>query len=205
MPETASRNAAIMSAVAFAALSRTLAGSKTTRRVAAGATVCTTWRSWTSSADACQGEAEPARVVTTWIRAAGSRNMRSNAAMSLRMSVVNGPAPGGGAAGALEDCAAGTVEACAPWTLGELGRGQDRHCLAAAVDPAVQQGLDAIRDPELVRGIAGGGRGNRQLEFAPGGAEPGRRGCGRVPGASCASCHQDPAQEQRGRGQVRSP
>jgi hypothetical protein len=39
---------------------------------------------------------------------------------------------------------------------GAGGRGKDRHGFAAAVDPAVKQGLDAIRDPQLVRGIAGG-------------------------------------------------
>ena len=64
------------------------------------------------------GRGWPARVATTWIRAAGSRNMRSNAARSLRMSVVAGDAPGGRAAGALEDCATGTVEDCAPSALG---------------------------------------------------------------------------------------
>ena len=92
MPETASRNAAIMSAVAVAALSMTLAGIRTTRRAAAGATMCTISRSSTSSMDACPGEAAPARAVTIWIRAAGSPNMRSNAARSWRIPVSSGPA-----------------------------------------------------------------------------------------------------------------
>ena len=91
VPETASRNPAIMSAVAVAALSRKLAGSRTTRMVAAGATACTISMSWASSADACHGDPAPARVVTTWIGAAGSRNMLSNAARSWRMSPTPGP------------------------------------------------------------------------------------------------------------------
>jgi hypothetical protein len=42
--------------------------------------------------------------------------MLSNAFRSLRMSVVTGLAPGGGAAAALEDCAAGTLGAgAAKW------------------------------------------------------------------------------------------
>ena len=90
MPETASRNAASMSAVAFAALSRTLEGSRTTRRVAAGATVCTISKSETSSGVACHGEAAPARAVTTWIRAAGSPNSLSKASRSWRISVAAG-------------------------------------------------------------------------------------------------------------------
>ena len=97
VPETASRSPASRSAVAFAALARVLAGSRTTRREAAGATTCTISMSWTSSPDACQGKDAPARLVTAWIFGAGSRNSLSNAARSCRMSVAVGTAPGGGA------------------------------------------------------------------------------------------------------------
>ena len=64
--------------------------------------------------------------------------------------------------------------------VGELGRGKNCHCFAAAVDPAVQQGLDAIRDPELVRGIAGGGRGKQAAGVRAGRCGASRRGGGRV-------------------------
>ena len=95
--ETASRNPASSPAVAFAALSRALEGNRTTRRAAAGATVCTISVSWTSSSAACHGEPAPASVVTTWIRAAGSRNVPSKAVRSWRISLA-GVTPGGGAA-----------------------------------------------------------------------------------------------------------
>jgi len=91
VPETASRNPAIMSAVAVAALSRKSEGIRTTRRVAAGATACTVSTSWISSLVACHGEAEPARVVTTSSRAAGSLNMLSNAFRAWRISAEFGP------------------------------------------------------------------------------------------------------------------
>ncbi len=84
------------------------------------------------------------------------------------------------------------------------GRGKDRHRLAAAIDPLVQQGLDAIRDPEQVRGIAGA----RVKQAA--GSRSGRRGAdghgrGRAARSSSASCRQDHTQEHRDGEQVRSP
>ena len=93
VPETASRSPAIMSAVAVAAFLKRLGpgGSRTTRRVAAGATVCTISVSPISSSPACQGAAAPARVVTIWIRAAGSPNMLLSAFRSWRISVPAGP------------------------------------------------------------------------------------------------------------------
>ena len=83
-----------MSAVPFAALCRTEEGISTTRSVAPGATACTCSRSPASSPVASHGEAEPPRLVTTSIRAAGSRNVLSKLAKSRRISV--GPAFGGG-------------------------------------------------------------------------------------------------------------
>ena len=76
------------------ALARTEEGISTTRSVAPGATACTCSRSPASSPVASHGEAEPPRLVTTSIRAAGSRNVRSKLARSRRISV--GPAFGGG-------------------------------------------------------------------------------------------------------------
>ena len=90
MPETASRNPAIRPAAASLALFWTLTGIRTTRRVAAGATMCSSSRSPTAPSDAFQGEAESARLVTTWIRAAGSPNRLSNFARSWRISVTSG-------------------------------------------------------------------------------------------------------------------
>ena len=83
-----------MSAVPFAALWPQEEGISTTRSVAPGATACTCSRSPASSPVASHGEAEPPRLVTTSIRAAGSRNVRSKLAKSRRISV--GPAFGGG-------------------------------------------------------------------------------------------------------------
>lgn len=99
VPETARRSPASMSAVAFAALSRTVAGISTTRMTAAGATACTISVSSASSMVARQGEAEPTRLATTWRRAAGRRNVLSNLARSWRMSVApvaEVPGPGTG-------------------------------------------------------------------------------------------------------------
>ena len=67
-----------MSAVAFAALWLQDEGNRTTRRVAAGATACRISKSPGSSPSARHGEAEPARLVTTSIRAADNPNTLSN-------------------------------------------------------------------------------------------------------------------------------
>ena len=71
-------------------------------------------------------------------------------------------------------------------SVGECDRDKDGHCLATTVDPAVQQRLDAIRDPELLRGVAGvlpavqsrGGR-RRAGRRGAGHYGRGRRGAGR--------------------------
>ena len=100
--------------------------------VASGATACTSSVSSTSSTPASHGEAdEPAKVVMTWIRAGGRPNRRSKSARSCRMSVTAcGRRPAGAA----------PVPFRPP---------RQRHRDAAAVDPAIQQRLDAVGDPEL--------------------------------------------------------
>ena len=90
---------------------------------------------------------------------------------------------------------------------GGRGNGKDRHRLAAAVDPPVQQGLDAILDPEQGRGIAGD-RGKQAVGSHAGrGGRAARRGRAvrRGARASRASCHRDHAQQQCGGEQTRSP
>ena len=87
---------------------------------------------------------------------------------------------------------------------GGRDRGKDRHRLTAAIDPLVQQGLDAVRDPEQVRGITGA----RVKQAA--GSRGGRRradghGRSRAARVSSTSCRQDHTQEHRDGEQVRSP
>ena len=87
--------------------------------------------------------------------------------------------------------------------VGGWGRGEDRHGFATAVDPAVQQGLDAIRDPKLVRVV----QDVDDHALAGCGARPSGR---RSAGTRCtrrradrATCDQEPAREYCGGEQAR--
>ena len=82
---------------------------------------------------------------------------------------------------------------------------KDGHGFAAAVGPAAQQRLDAVRHPELVRRIAGGGRGSQAAGTRRRQRRSGPRLHGRMARAGRASCGQDSTQQQCGGGQVRTP